>query len=297
MISRVTQGSFVRDLLRGLGRLEKRIADAQGDLSSGKHVREPSDDPSGVERASRLRVESRELAALRESFSFATSVLGLQDATLDQAEGLLSRAQEIAAQHASGLSTTDARQQVAIEVADIERALLTLANTSFDGRYVFAGLTSGPTPPFLQLDDPGFDPLDPYSGPSQSFALRAATDETMRLTTPGDLVFGPAIAAIDELRATLAAGGVPASSFEALDQATDVLTAERASIGARARRVEEGVVDVQSTLLRAAERIAAIEEAEVTEVVTELTRLQAALQATLESGRVLQSSILDHIRF
>lgn len=294
MITRVTQGVLVRELLSSVRRLQARLAVKQAELASGKRLREPSDDPAGAARANAVRGEIRDLGALDDTLGFATAVLGAQDAALEQAEGVLTRAREIAAQQASGLVTAEGRQQAAAEVAELERALLSLGNAQVGGRYVFAGLASGAAP-FRQLDEPGFDPLAPYAGPAAPFVVRSAADATTRLTTPGDQVFGEAVAALDELRVRLLAGDPPTASLAALDAAAETLRLERASVGGRARLVAERTDEVHAALERAKARLGTIEDADPAEVITELTRLEIALQATLESGRVLQVSILDHL--
>jgi len=294
MISRVTNGVLVRELLGNVRRLEARLADAQADLSSGKRLRQPSDDPAGAARANHVRGEIRDLGALADTLSFATSVLGAQDAALEDADDILGRAREIAAQQASGLATPDSRLQAAEEVAELERALLSLPNAKVGGRHVFAGLATGAAP-FAQLDDPGFDPLNPYSGTSEPFVVRTAADTTLRLTTPGDQVFGEAVVALDGLRTTLLAGSPPTSSIDALEDAAAGLRAERASVGARAARVEQRASEIKTLLEGAKERLGAVEDADAVAVITELTQLQTALQATLASSQVLQTSILDYL--
>ena len=146
------------------------------------------------------------------------------------------RAREIAAQQAGGLASTQSRQQAAAEVAEIERGLISLANTQVDGRYVFAGLATG-APPFTALDDPGFDPRTAYTGGADPFVVRTSDTTTTRLTTPGDQVFGSSLAAIDDLRLTLAAGNPPTASIDTVEQAAEVLRGERASVGGRARQL------------------------------------------------------------
>jgi flagellar hook-associated protein 3 FlgL len=295
MITRVTQSMMTRQLLGSVRRIETRLLDAQDMLASGKRLRDASDDPVGTALATRVRAQGRDLEALGRTIDFATAVLSAQDDALDQAESLLVRAREIATQQAGGLATPALRQQAAAEMAEIERQLISLANTEVDGRYVFGGLASGARP-FTALDDPGFDPLAPYVGPADTFSVRTGEAETVRLTTRGDQVFNDAIAAIDELRQTLAAGDPPTASIDTVEQAAEILRAERASVGGRARQLDERAAQITAELLRVTERLGDIEGADYAAVITELTQLQTALQATLGSAQTLQTSILDYLR-
>jgi len=294
MIARVTQQSIARQMLGGVRQIERRLLDTQAALSSGRRLRDASDDPAGTALVNGLRAESRDLTALTRTVNFGTAVLGAEDDALEQAEALLTRAREIATQQAGTLASPQSRQQAAAEVAEIERGLIALGNTQVDGRYVFSGLGSG-TPPFTALDDVGFDPLNPYVGGSDPFVIRTSDATTMRLTTPGDQVFGTSIAAIDELRQTLAAGNAPTSSIDTVGQAAETIRAERASVGGRARQLADRTTDITAGIARVTDRLGDVEGADYASVATELTLLQTALQATLASGQTLQTSILDYL--
>lgn len=294
MVGRVTQSMTTRQLLGNVRSLERRILNAQDALSSGKRLLRPSDDPAGAALGNHLRAESRDLKALGRTIGFATAVLSAQDDALEQAESLLTRAREIASQQAGGLASPETRQQAAVEVAEIERGLIALANTQVDGRHVFGGLASG-TPPFVALDDPGFDPLAPYVGADDPFVARTSANGTMRLTTPGDQVFNASIAAIDELRSTLAAGNVPTASIDTVDDAASGIRNERTGVGGRARQLNDQSAAITAGLTRIEERLGDVEGADYAAVITELTQLQAALEATLASGQTLQTSILDYL--
>jgi flagellar hook-associated protein 3 FlgL len=295
MVSRVTSALLYRQLVSGVGRIERRLADAQADVVSQRRLREASDDPAGASRAARLHSEQSDVASVRRVIGFAQEVVARQDVSIDQAQLLLARAREIAALAANGTTTPASRQQAAVEVAEIERGLVALANTEVSGRYVFAGLTSG-DPPFAGPDDPGFDPDAPYSGPDDPFLVRTGGQSTLALTTPGGQVFGAAIAAIDELRASLEAGEAPAASLDAIEAADAVLRAERTIVGGRARGLTDRDGELRTVQLDLEARIGAIEGADLTESISRLIQLQTALQATLEAGRSLQSSLLDSVR-
>jgi flagellar hook-associated protein 3 FlgL len=296
MISRVTQNLLSRNMLTSVSDLQRRLGRTQLEVSSGRRLHEASDDPTGTAQLNRLRSELADLGAIKDGVSFGVTVLAAQDAALEETLSLLTRARELAAQHANDLSTPAARQQAALEIEELERGLLTLANTRVAGRYVFAGLATGDTP-FTQYDDPGFAVATAYTGSADPFSIRTGPDDvTTRLTTPGDQVFGDALAAIDQLRVTLDAGQRPTAELDALAAAADGISAERASIGGRARRLEDRLSEMANSVKDTKEIIGDVEDADLAEVVTELTQIQTALNATLQSAQVLQTSILDYFR-
>jgi len=294
-IGRVTQATIFRQLTSSVDSIQRQLARTQAEISSQKKLLDPSDDPAGAAEANRLRGQTSALQAIDDGIGFGTAVLGAEDSALDQTENLISRAQEIATQAASGLSTPAARQQASEEVAQIERGVLTLANTQLDGRYVFGGLATGPQP-FANLDDPGFTVATAYSGSANPFNLPIGSGQTVALTTPGDQVFGPTLTALDNLRQTLATGAAPNASIDELNTAANSILAERSSVGGRVTRLQDRSTQVNQLSDNASTLLSGVEDVDLTTAISQLVQLQTALQATLAAGGSLQQSILDYLQ-
>ncbi len=297
MVNRVTDRTLLADFTSAVSRLRRQQAEAQNAVSSQKKLLQPSDDPVGTARSTRLRGETKELEAFRDSVSLGRVTLGAEDGVLGEAHDILIRAREIAASLTGGLATPEARQTAAEEVAELERGLLALANTSLGGRYIFGGLSSD-GPPFANLDDPGFTPATAYSGSATAFAVRASRDETVSITTPGNQVFGTSLQALDDLRQTLTAGTPPSAEIDALASAAEDIRQERASVGGRLGRLQARDQEIGNAVMTAKTLLSDVEDADLTETITQLAQIQNALEATLTAGgSLLQTSILDFVRF
>jgi len=297
MVSRVTDRTLLTDFTTAVARLRRQQADAQAALSSQKKLREPSDDPVGAAQSSRLRAEAKELDAYQESVGVGTASLGAQDSVLGEVHDMLIRAREIASGMSGGLATPEARQTAAEEVTELERGVLALGNTTVGGRYVFGAMsTDGPA--FTTLDDPSYTPATAYTGPTTEFSVLVARDETVRVTTGGDQVFGSTLQALDDLRQTLDAGNDPSASLTTLDAAANDVRQERASVGGRLSRLQSRDGEIADATLTAKTLLGNVEDADLTETITQLAQLQNALQATLTAGATLmQTSIVDFVRF
>jgi len=296
MVSRVTDRTLVADFTFAVSRLRRQQADAQDALSSQKRLREASDDPVGAARSTSLRGEAKELDAYKDSVGLATTTLGAQDGVLGEAHDILIRAREIAASLTGGLATPEARQTAAEEVTELERGMLSLANTKVAGRYVFGGLTTtGPI--FASFDDPGFTPATAYSGPAAPFSVQTARDESIRVTTNGGDVFTSSLQAIDDLRQTLVAGDSPTPNLTPLEDAAEDIRQERASVGGRLARLQTRDHEIGNAIFSSKTMLSDVEDADLTETITQLAQLQNALEATLTAGTTLmQTSILDFLR-
>ena len=294
ILGRVTQNTLFRELTTSVGRLQRQIAQAQAEVSSQKKLQSASDDPAGAAAANRLHGEVRALSAAKDGIGIGNAVLSAQDSALQQVDSLLTRASEIAAQTTSGLVTPEQRQQASAEVAQIESSVLSLANTAVGGRYVFGGLASGQQP-FANLDDPNFDAATAYSGPTDPFVLPIG-GQTLTLTTPGDHVFGATITALDDMRQTLAAGGTPTTSIDALAGAAAGIGEERAAIGGRMTRLQDRSDQIDSLTAGAQTLVSGIEDVDLSAAISQFVQLQTALQAALAVGNKLQTSVLDFLQ-
>jgi flagellar hook-associated protein 3 FlgL len=296
MVSRVTERTLVTDFTNAVSRLRRQQADAQQALSSQKRLRQPSDDPVGTARSTSLRGEAKELDAFRNSVGVGSAALGAQDSVLGEVHDMLIRAREIAAGLSGGLATPEARQTAAEEVTEIERAMIALGNTTVGGRYVFGALsTTGPV--FTPHDAPGFTPATAYTGSTTPFSVRTARDESVRITSNGGTVFSSSLQAIDDLRVTLEAGNEPVATLASLENAANDIRQERASVGGRLSRLQSRDQEIGSAALTARTLLGDIEDADLTETITQLAQVQNALEATLTAGTsLLQTTILDFLR-
>jgi len=295
MITRVTQATIFRQLQSNITDLQRQILDAQNEVSSQKKLNQPSDDPAGAALVNKLNGETSQLNAYQSGVTFGTAVLGAEDGALSQATNIMTRAKEIATEQANGTTSAANRQSASEEVAQLEQEMLSLGNTTIAGRYVFGGLASG-SAPFASLSDPGFNASTAYSGPTQPFSIQIATNQTIRLTTPGDQVFGSSIVALDNLRQTLAAGNDPTANIDQLNTAAQDISNEQSSEGARANTLSDRGTQITSRLTDVQQQSSSVEDADLTQSISTLVQLENALQATLASGQTLNTSILDLVQ-
>jgi flagellar hook-associated protein 3 FlgL len=296
MISRVSDLQTFSELNGTLGRLKARIDELTEQVATGYRVNRPSDDPAAASRVVRSLSVVESLGRDTRAGEFARGFLGTQDALLDDARHIVDRVKEIAVQQANGVLSDGERQAAAEEVHALLEAIVAIGNSEFNGRRVFAAGEEGATtpPPFIDPNDPSFDPLNPYAGPATGLEIAIAPDQRIRVTTPGDQVFGSTIAAIADLEARLLANNDPENTIPALDTAAADLGAERASVGTRMGRVENRKSQVDSAKVLTSEDIASARGADTVEIVTQLAQLQSQLQvATAAAERAIEASLVN----
>ena len=126
------------------------ILDNQGDLSkiqqqlsSGKRIITPSDDPVGVAQVIRLTETLDQMAQYQKNNNLVTSSLEQQETALSSISDALNRARQLAIQSGNGIMNADDREAISLEIKQIRDQVFDLMNSrNADGDYIFAGYQS-----------------------------------------------------------------------------------------------------------------------------------------------------------
>lgn len=113
-------------------------------LSSGKSLQAPSDDPSVIGQDLSLRTAIAQEQQGSTNIQNASAELTTVDGALSSLSDVMQKARALAVQGASGFVNTTQRQALASQADSLLQQAVSLANTTYSGKYVFAG-TAGPT--------------------------------------------------------------------------------------------------------------------------------------------------------
>lgn len=145
---RVSTGMIFDAGVTSINRHTSSLLHLQQQVSSGRRILTPSDDPVAAARA----LEVTQSKDVNEQFALnhnnANSALGLEEAQLSSASDVLARIRELAVQGGNtSLSHTD-RQAITFELRARFEELIGIANASDgNGQYIFSGFM-GSTKPF-----------------------------------------------------------------------------------------------------------------------------------------------------
>ncbi len=104
---RVTSQSAYNNLLRDIERISERMQNTQLELSSGKKLHKPSDNPAAVSDVIRIAAEQGEVAQYQDNLASAKGRLGVADTTLQGVETMVERVRTLALLSLSNLSTAN----------------------------------------------------------------------------------------------------------------------------------------------------------------------------------------------
>ena len=136
---RISNNMLSNTVVFNMQRSLSRFLNLQTQMSSGKRINKPSDDPIGIQRDLGYRTELTKNEQYRGNISQAQSWMNSYDAILADLNDNVSTGKEIAVSMANGNYDAVARAGAATEVESLFDRLIQLANNEQDGRYVFSG--------------------------------------------------------------------------------------------------------------------------------------------------------------
>jgi flagellar hook-associated protein 3 FlgL len=155
-------------------------------LSTGRRVNLPSDDPAAEAAMVNENSQSVAVDQYTANSDSLTNVLNTANSTIESAVTLLQRAVSLGVEGAGGTMNQSDLNSIATEVSGIQSQMLSLANTSYAGQYLFAG-TATKTAPYVA------DSSDPtqinYVGNSQQNQVQIGTGLSVASNLPGSSIF------------------------------------------------------------------------------------------------------------
>ena len=154
-------------------------------LSSGRRVNNPSDDPIAASRSLVLEQTQAQSSQYSLARTFATQGLSMEENTLTGVTSTIQDAQTLIVNGSTGTLSDDDRGSIATQLEGLRSQLLNLANSKDgNGRYIFAGYKTD-SAPFV---DNGSGAVT-YAGGSDAITQKVDTSRTMTVGHTGDDIF------------------------------------------------------------------------------------------------------------
>ena len=146
---RVTNDTLRQAFLAALQASQERLLRTQTQLTTGRRITRPSQDPLAAARIQDLEAAVSQLDQYQRNGDTLRNRLSLEESVLTSAGNLLQRARELAVQGNNATQSNETRASAAVELREILDALVDLANTrDSGGRYLFSGYKET-TQPFV----------------------------------------------------------------------------------------------------------------------------------------------------
>jgi len=137
---RISTANRYEAAVDNLQRRQRDMADSQTQMTNGKRINAPSDDPTGAARAERALAAQQRIASEQRSVQASRSAMTLAESALGQAGDVLQNVRETMVSAGNGSYSPSERAAQAAALSQYRSQLLALANqTNGAGGYLFGG--------------------------------------------------------------------------------------------------------------------------------------------------------------
>jgi flagellin-like hook-associated protein FlgL len=172
-----------RAMLRYQG---QEIARLQEMAASGARVIRPSDAPTDAFRILQFRAEVRQLNSYAANLAFATDIGNVASTVFQSLTTMIADARQLASQVASGTYSDDDRQPVVRQIDSMLEQAVSLANTSYQGRFLMGGGATREAPFVIRRNESGTITAVDYRGGHETLAVPVAGGVSYGTVLAGD---------------------------------------------------------------------------------------------------------------
>jgi len=282
--------TYITNLAGSLDQVQANEEQLTAELSSGVRVTSIGQDPLAAGQNVLLLNQIQQDDSFTQSASLVTGQLQVADSALGSVVSQLTQAISLATSANNGTLNASDVQSVGNQIAGILEEVQTLANTSYQGQYIFAGGQTS-TAPFTTSNatSPG---VTAYNGDSDVNYLSLPDGQSIQLNVPGSQIFlgqgaDSVFGALNNLVADYSTGKVDTqqavSDTEALNTALNFVSQQRVTI------------DNSITRLTAASDATSSEETQLTAAQTNLMQADVANVSTQLSLNETQQTALEDV--
>jgi flagellar hook-associated protein 3 FlgL len=299
MSIRFTNDILSRQTLFDLQNITDKLSKTQAQLSSGKRITAPEDDPYGSGRAVSLRNDLADVQQYQVNINDASAWTQTTDSALGNVTDLLQRARELTVEAANGTQNADSLKAISAEMTQIKASLLAQANSTYNGRYIFAGTATNVAP----------YPTNTYAGTTLPVQRLIAPGEIVKVNTDGPSAFGvtavgpPATKSVfdvmDSIITDLNSGNSSALQTTALtdlDASFTTALNARTTVGALSNRLDTQGSRLSAQELSVTDLLSKTEDADMAKTLITYSQTQTAYQAALQAGaKIIQPTLMDFL--
>jgi len=286
--------NYLQELSTSISQSTANEATLTNELSSGLRVQNLSDDPTAAASALRLSSQVSRDSTFVQSASRETGVLQVADSALSEVVTQMTSAISLATQATNGTLTSTQQGAIALQLQGIQNEMLTLANTSYQGQYLFAG-SKGSTAPY-SLDSAG---NATYAGDTVQQNVTTPGGQALVTNLPGSSVFAGVFAALGSVIAALQTNpvSITAADSSALSAALSTVSTQRSVLGNSLNRLTASSTYAQTDVANLQAAQSSLVSADTVQVATDLKNSETQHTAMLSLMAALsKGSLFDYLK-
>jgi flagellar hook-associated protein 3 FlgL len=284
--------------LKHLSESYRRMGKYEDQLSTGKKITKPSDDPVVAMKGMTYRSNLKEVEQYKRNLSELYLWMDNSEAGIEQANNALQRVRELTIQGMNDSYSQEDRQAIAREVEQLKQSLVATANTQVNGRYIFHGtdVMNAPVPESnpVKVDE------NLAKEEINNHQVEVSRGVFMKANVNPAKVFNQEL--FDTVQAIQDELGTANPQrmdelLKDLDKVMNTLSAERSELGARYNRLEMMENRLGQQEFMATKILSDNEDADIERVIIDLKSQESVHRAALSVGaRIIQPTLMDFLR-
>ena len=281
--------NFIRNLASSLDQAQVMQQQLSSELSSGARLTSLSQDPVSAGQNVLLLNQIQQDDSFTQSSSLVTGQLQVADSALGSVVSQLTQVVSLATSANNGTMNASNIRSIASQISGILGEITTLANTSYNGQYIFAGGQSAVSP--FTTSTATSPAVTTYRGDSNINYLQMPNGEEIQLNVPGDQIFtgsgsNTVFAALNSLIADYSSGTVntakAVSDTAALSTSLNYVSQQRVTIDNSITHLNSAKDAVSNEQMQLTAAQTNLMQADVAQVATQLS-LAESQQTALEA--------------
>ncbi|MFD1361685.1 flagellar hook-associated protein FlgL [Lentibacillus salinarum] len=293
---RITQSMLSNNMLNHMSSSYSKMNTYMEQLSTGKKINRPSDDPVIAMKGMGYRTEVTKVEQFQRNTNEMHTWMDNSDAALDKATQTLQKMRELAVQASNDTYDAEERQNMKEEVEQLQEHFVDIANTNVNGKYIFNGTETDTRP--VTVNEDGSLNVSVNSTPVNIEIIKGTKlqanvdatelfDEELFNTDIPD--FMSALENNDQAAVE--------DSIDTLDENINNIINARADLGARMNRLELVENRLGEQEITATKTMSENEDIDYEKVITDLISQESVHRAALSTGaRIIQPTLVDFLR-
>jgi flagellar hook-associated protein 3 FlgL len=302
-VGRITTQMTTQQVLGNINSIQDQLATTQEELSTGKSINQPSDNPYGASLAVQLNTDLAGLSTYTNNVTDGTAWTQAATSSLTNVSSMLQRVQALVVQASNGAESPSDLAATASEVNQLTDAIKQEANTQYNGQYIFSGTATG-TAPYSSATG------DVYQGNSSAVTREIGPNSSLQVNADISQLLGSGQGSgdgklLDTLRTissdltsgtSASVADLQSNQLNNLQNSLNTLEGLQATVGAAENRLTLASTRIQNLQTSDTAALSNTEDANMAATMTAYSNEQAAFTAALRAGaNIVQSSLMDFL--
>lgn len=304
MIGRITNQMASQMTLAGIETSLDRLDTTQQQLSTGKRINQPSDDPSGTALVLKMNTNLSNLANYSNQVTDGTGWSQASTSALTDITNAAQTIRTLTVEASDGTQSAADMQASAQEVNQLIDQIKQDANSQYNGQYVFSG-SATTTQPYQSGSNDAYagntGQVTRAIGPNTTLAVNGnlsgvlGTGQTVSGQPAGD---GQLLNTLRNISDAMQSGNSSAlnAQLSSLDTNLNSLSGLSANVGAVQDRLQMASSRIQTLQTSDTQVLSNTQDADMASTEINFSTEQAALTAALQAGaKIVQQSLMNFL--